>query len=86
MHGEDDLVGIDIESRGTAVGTGGMITKIEAARIATSAGIPTVLTSADQAAAALAGEVGRHRSSTPPGGAGRPGCSGSSTPATPAAS
>ncbi len=61
VRGEDDLTGIDIESRGTAVGTGGMITKLDAARIATSAGIPTVLTSADQAAAALAGEaVGTH--------------------------
>ena len=32
------------------VGTGGMVTKIEAARIATGAGIPVVLTSAPQAA------------------------------------
>ena len=38
------------------VGTGGMQTKVEAARIATGAGIPVVLTAADQAAAALAGE------------------------------
>jgi glutamate 5-kinase len=51
-----DLTGIDIESRGTAVGTGGMITKIDAARIATSAGIPAVLTTAELADAALAGE------------------------------
>jgi glutamate 5-kinase len=51
-----DLTGIDIESRGAAVGTGGMITKIDAARIATSAGIPAVLTTAEQADAALAGE------------------------------
>ena len=51
-----DLTGIDIESRGTAVGTGGMITKIDAARIATSAGIPAVLTTAEHADAALAGE------------------------------
>jgi glutamate 5-kinase len=41
---------------GAGVGTGGMHTKVEAARIATGAGIPVVLTSADQAAAALAGE------------------------------
>ena len=33
-----------------------MITKIDAARIATSAGIPVVLTTAEQAAEALAGE------------------------------
>jgi glutamate 5-kinase len=38
------------------VGTGGMQTKVEAARIATGAGIPVVLTAAEQAPAALAGE------------------------------
>ena len=38
------------------VGTGGMVTKVEAARIATGAGIPVVLTSAAQAGPALAGE------------------------------
>ena len=53
---EADLTGIDIQSRGTAVGTGGMVTKIDAARIATSAGIPTVLTTVESADAALAGE------------------------------
>ncbi|MCW2795755.1 glutamate 5-kinase [Nocardioides sp.] len=41
---------------GAGVGTGGMHTKVEAARIATGAGIPVVLTSADRAAAALTGE------------------------------
>jgi glutamate 5-kinase len=38
------------------VGTGGMQTKLEAARIATGAGVPVVLAAADQAAAALAGD------------------------------
>jgi len=38
------------------VGTGGMITKVEAARIATAAGIPVVLTSAANARVALAGD------------------------------
>jgi len=38
------------------LGTGGMETKVEAARIATGAGIPVVLASADQAPAALAGK------------------------------
>ena len=38
------------------VGTGGMQTKLEAARIATGAGIPVVLTAADRVADALAGE------------------------------
>ena len=56
VHGEDDLAGIDVSARGTAVGTGGMITKIDAARIATSAGIPTVLAAADEVTGALAGE------------------------------
>ncbi|HLQ55632.1 MAG TPA: glutamate 5-kinase [Streptosporangiaceae bacterium] len=40
---------------GTGIGTGGMVTKVEAAMIATEAGIPTVLASAEDAAAALAG-------------------------------
>lgn len=57
VHGEGDLAQIDVSDRGSAVGTGGMITKIEAARIATSAAIPVVLTSAEQAAVALAGET-----------------------------
>src|SRR5699024_2226547 len=38
------------------VGTGGMHTKLDAARIATGAGIPAVLTAAEHAGAALAGE------------------------------
>jgi glutamate 5-kinase len=53
---EADLNGIDIDSRGTTIGTGGMVTKIDAARIATSAGIPVVLTTTEQAQEALAGE------------------------------
>ena len=40
----------------TDVGTGGMSTKVESALIATAAGIPTVVTAASEAAAALAGE------------------------------
>ena len=50
-----DLEGIRFGSVGSAVGTGGMITKVEAAGIAATAGIPTLLTSAPQAAAGLAG-------------------------------
>ncbi len=41
---------------GAGLGTGGMQSKLEAAGIAAGAGIPTVLTSAPNAAAALAGE------------------------------
>lgn len=54
---EADLDAVSIGSTGAAgVGTGGMQTKVEAARIATGAGIPVVLTGADRAEAALAGE------------------------------
>ena len=57
VHGEADLEGIDLGRAGSSgVGTGGMLTKVEAARIATGAGIPVVLAAADRAAAALAGE------------------------------
>ncbi|MFI6157332.1 glutamate 5-kinase [Kitasatospora sp. NPDC051170] len=56
VRGPQDLDGISIGSAGKAgVGTGGMVTKVEAARIATGAGIPVVLTAASQAADALAG-------------------------------
>jgi glutamate 5-kinase len=49
----------DVRVRGVGkagVGTGGMVTKVEAARIASGAGIPVILTSAPHAAAALSGE------------------------------
>ncbi|MFC5667340.1 glutamate 5-kinase [Kitasatospora misakiensis] len=56
ITGPHDLDGIEIGSAGKAgVGTGGMVTKVEAARIATGAGIPVVLTAASHAADALAG-------------------------------
>ena len=41
---------------GRVVGTGGMVTKVESALLAASAGIPAVVAAADQAAAALAGQ------------------------------
>jgi glutamate 5-kinase len=54
---EADLVAVQVGRTGSAgVGTGGMQTKVEAARIATGAGIPVVLTSADRAGQALAGD------------------------------
>lgn len=56
VEGAADLEGIDVSSRGSAVGTGGMVTKLESVAIASQSGIPVVLTSAAQAAAALAGE------------------------------
>ena len=53
----DDLDGVRIGRSGAAgVGTGGMQTKVQAAQIATGAGIPVVLTSAEYAGAALVGE------------------------------
>ncbi|HZM82108.1 MAG TPA: glutamate 5-kinase, partial [Candidatus Limnocylindrales bacterium] len=53
----DEISGIDIGGAGKAgVGTGGMVTKVEAARIATAAGIPVILTAASLAAAALCGD------------------------------
>ena len=55
----DQLADYRISGRGSSVGTGGMITKIDAAMIATHSGIPTLLTSAGNVEAALAGrEVG----------------------------
>ncbi|MBB6075602.1 glutamate 5-kinase [Streptomyces paradoxus] len=52
-----DLAAVEIGSTGKAgVGTGGMVTKVEAARIAAAAGVPVVLTSAIHAADALTGQ------------------------------
>ncbi len=52
-----DLAAVRIGSTGSAgLGSGGMTTKVESARIATGAGIPVVLTSAALAGPALAGE------------------------------
>jgi glutamate 5-kinase len=56
VRGPEDLAAVEIGSAGKAgVGTGGMVTKIEAAGIAAAAGIPVVLTSAVHAAEALSG-------------------------------
>lgn len=60
VRDERDLANVAVGRAGRAgVGTGGMVTKVEAARIATGFGIPVVLTSAPLASEALAGtEVG----------------------------
>ena len=56
VESETDLQEVVIGRAGPAgVGTGGMVTKVEAARMATGSGIPTLLTSASHAAAAWAG-------------------------------
>jgi glutamate 5-kinase len=49
------LDGLTIGGTGSSVGSGGMVTKVEAATIANAAGITTVLTSADRIEPALAG-------------------------------
>ncbi|MCQ4208151.1 glutamate 5-kinase [Streptomyces longispororuber] len=55
VRGPADIAHVKIGSAGKAgVGTGGMVTKVEAASIAAAAGIPVVLTSASHAADALA--------------------------------
>ncbi|MDR1387946.1 MAG: glutamate 5-kinase [Propionibacteriaceae bacterium] len=51
-----DELQVDTSARGSEVGTGGMTTKLEAARIALAAGIPVVLAGADQVGPALAGQ------------------------------
>lgn len=57
VRGLADLEGVTLGSAGAAgVGTGGMVTKVEAATMAAQSGIPTLVTSAPHAAAALAGE------------------------------
>jgi glutamate 5-kinase len=49
------LAEVDTSRAGSHIGTGGMTTKVQAAGIATSAGIPVLVTAARNAAAALAG-------------------------------
>ncbi|GAA1185921.1 glutamate 5-kinase [Nesterenkonia xinjiangensis] len=57
VRGPEDLVGVTLGRRGKAgVGTGGMVTKVEAAQITAANGIPAMLTSADQAPRLFAGE------------------------------
>jgi glutamate 5-kinase len=52
-----DIESIELGGAGSAgVGSGGMVTKIEAARISTGAGIPMLLTSLAKSASAITGE------------------------------
>jgi glutamate 5-kinase len=56
VTGPEDLTHIKVGRTGqSGVGTGGMSTKVDSALIATGAGIPTVVTAAAHATAALAG-------------------------------
>lgn len=52
----DEISAIDLGTAGSSVGTGGMITKVQAATLSASAGIPALVTSTANAARALAGE------------------------------
>jgi len=57
VAGPEDLAGVALARTGrSGLGTGGMVTKVEAAHIAVTGGVPVVLTAAPRAAAALAGE------------------------------
>ena len=86
VRGEADLDGVAIGRAGRAgVGTGGMVTKVEAARIATGAGVPVLLTSAALAGAGPGRASPSARCSTGSASRRRPGCSGSPTPPPPAA-
>ncbi|MGO1542999.1 MAG: glutamate 5-kinase [Gulosibacter sp.] len=51
-----DVAGVEVTGRGSSFGTGGMITKLQSAEMATVTGIPVMLTRAQDVAAALAGE------------------------------
>ncbi len=67
-----DLAGVALGRSGSRIGTGGMVTKTEAAAIASAAGIRTLLTSADNIAQALAGaDVGTYFLPTGPRSASR---------------
>ena len=56
VGGPADLDEVEVGGRGSAVGTGGMVTKLESVAIATGSGVPVVLTSAARAAEAFAGD------------------------------
>jgi glutamate 5-kinase len=53
-----ELAGVDISRAGSHVGSGGMTTKIDAAAIATSEGIPVVLAASTRIEEALRGDTG----------------------------
>jgi glutamate 5-kinase len=57
VRAEADLAHVRLGTVGSrGLGSGGMATKVEAARIAAGAGVPTLLAGAESAAAALAGD------------------------------
>lgn len=56
VRSHDDLRAVLVTGAGSKVGSGGMVTKVQAAAMATSSGIGVLLTRADHLGAALAGE------------------------------
>jgi len=56
VSAQANLSHISVGDTGSSIGTGGMVTKLQAASIATDAGIPTFLTSAENAQAAIDGD------------------------------
>ena len=58
VTGPADLAGISFSSTGSGLGSGGMASKVEAAALATGAGVPVLLSDTTQVAAALRGEGG----------------------------
>jgi glutamate 5-kinase len=58
IGGPHDLAGLDIGSTGSTLGSGGMVSKVDAAALATTAGVPVLLAAATAAEAALRGEGG----------------------------
>lgn len=58
VPGVDELTADTHRAGEAGVGTGGMATKVQAAQIATSSGIPVLLAGAGEAAGALAGSAG----------------------------
>jgi glutamate 5-kinase len=58
VHSMTELDGVKVSGTGSHVGSGGMVTKIDAAAIATSEGIPVLLSSAERIVEALGGSAG----------------------------
>ena len=51
-----EIADVPVSVRGSSVGTGGMVTKLESVRIATGSGVPVIVTAAASVAGALRGE------------------------------
>lgn len=56
IHDVRQIAGVTVTGRGSSFGTGGMITKLQSAEMATVSGIPVMLTTASNIAAAFAGD------------------------------